>query len=56
MHIKSVKRDPRTGHLINHPAYEGWRPTEPMPIWLQRILGWGFVLFIGFIIFAMEVS
>lgn len=25
---KSVQRDPKSGHIVIHPAYEGWRPTE----------------------------
>lgn len=25
---KSVQRDPKSGHIIIHSAYEGWRPTD----------------------------
>lgn len=40
MRERPVRRDPYSGHLIPHAAYEGWRPRQAVDLsWAKVILG-----------------
>lgn len=38
--VNQVRRDPKSGHIIPSPWYEGWRPTERRPLRIPRPSAW----------------